>query len=241
MKSFMEAGPVPMVFDQKYGSRWHGICYASVIICSNHSDGFILDKTDRRVKRIQNTLMRRDNAYFVELNAWMQTDWTTSVWRYLQAYDIGDYTGTEPQGESLSAHEHDDRLSTQSPIQVALQLSEEYFKQFGGIFRTPMVLEAMEREQLSLGLMDLRSWRNVTKQEIQRASKRPVGASGASFAVRLDGTPVGFRVFACPEGVAYLNNVAGGDYGTDYAREQLEASSVDGLVAHIRNRLADLE
>ena len=241
LKSFIEPVPVEMTFDRKYGGRWRGPCYASVIICSNHFDGLILDHVDRRVKRIRNTLKRRDNPYFVKLNRWLEAgDWRASVWRYLQEYDIGNYTGTEPQDARLTQTEIDDRLATQSALDKSLQLAEEYFMQYDGIFRTQMVMDTLTREQSALGLIDMRGWQNAAKKQLQRLSARPLGERGQVVKCWVDGKSLSYRVFV-NGGDNYLCGLAGGEDLNEFTRERLETPSSEALAEHIKARLAHLD
>lgn len=236
MKSFLEPAPVEMVFDQKWGGRWRGVCYASAIICSNHSDGFILDPSDRRVRRIRNTLRRRGNQYFVDLNAWMQAGtWRASVWRWLEQYDIGDYTGTEPQDDLYDETERDARLATQSPITQGVEFAIEYYTQHNFVFRSGDVMAAFERCQVELGLLDMRNWRAAAKRELQRTSV------ASPVQIRADGRPTRFRVFARGNGALLVTELQEGSYDAADLRDKLAAADVETLSAYIADRVRSLE
>jgi hypothetical protein len=242
LKKFLDPAPIEMTYDRKYGGRWTGQCYASTVICSNHYDGLRLDMTDRRVHRIANTRIRGDEQFFSELYDWIKgSDWQASVWQYLLAYDCGDWTGMAPEG-ATTEESRIMMLSTQSPIDQAVELAMAYCDRYtGGLFRSADIEASVSQCAGVLKLHNMRNWESGLNKELKRASDVLRDKNRAGYKLRVNGKVLSLRHTFKDVGLQSAEGVKRGAVPADSLRDQYSNFSVDKLSAYIVNQMEDLQ
>lgn len=239
-KAFVEPSPVQITINEKYGGQWTETCYASVIVCSNHPDGMSTELTDRRVKRMRNTATRRPPEYFNELYTWLnEGEWVKSVWRYLLAYDCGDYTGTEPVLHT-DAEDRMEILRDQSPMDITRELVFEYLDTHtGGLYMAKDVVDAIRTLAPMLGLADMRvDWEYFLPKHLAKGSRNISKPGGESLVLRVGGRTVRLRAINTEIGAETL---AGWRGVPSNLSELYEGFSPDGIREHIKLRMEEIQ
>jgi hypothetical protein len=241
LKRFIEPSPVAFHYNMKGVEGWDGFNYASVLICSNHFDGLRLDLTDRRVKRIHNTTQPESAGYFNSLYQWLSGDWATSVWRFLSQYDCGDYTGTEPQDAEQSEADQEERLLSQSGVDLGVSLAIEWTLQHcTGVHRTQDLLAGIESCAVELELHGLRGdYRAVVRREILRSSSA-IAHEGVPQVYRVSGELVKLRVITKGRGSDLLIDVRDDVIAPRDVVECYSGMDTAAMGAYIKKRLSDL-
>lgn len=247
-KAFVEPAGTQITYNKKYGGQWTEMNYSSVIICSNHSHGMLISTKDRRVKRIQNTIERRDPDYFTTLHRWIDGDeWQSSVWQYLRHYDLGNYTGHEPidHANDGDGEDMDDILAMQSPLDMTQALVVEYCEEHHqGTFNTSQVIDALHSDpglEMKLGLHDMRAdWRRMLRRTLNRDS-RELRSKDRRVNVRGEHGMYKVRAFKTVVGAETLRDSDRGGWGGPEVKKACGELAPENLVGYIKQRLEALD
>ena len=245
LKSFVEPAPVKMHLNPKNIEAYSDWVYASTIICSNHFDGLQADMGDRRFKKIVNTSTRESPEYFVDLHAWREkADWQSSVWRYLEQYDCGDYTGMEPIDNAEEEDTNLMQLLSQPPVELAVNLVMDACNDISdGVFKLDQAVEALRMIGDRVGFNNMKTdWKSVVNRVLPnyaRAIKRRNGTTKSQNFTH-NGAKINLRVATRGRGDVLERLWLNGEIEPASVVDRWERLSIDAIAAHAIAKLDEM-
>lgn len=199
----------------KYGSQGNSDVYCSYIICSNHADVLSIPPTDRRFLTFECTSRPGSVKFFDKINAWLKTDWCSSVWYELINRDISKHSGFAPKNAQLDDASPIDNLILalpgQSPldriVSAALIFAE---RECRGALHTSTICTWVAEYQMQLGVCNIKNWEPVLKRLIQGATAE-IRVNGKRRSYKRDNKKCFARSVLSPVGYDLIDDIDNND------------------------------
>ena len=190
LKDLIDVHVKEVTVNPKYERTRSARCCTSFMLFSNHSDGVAIAEGDRRLYVISNAAIPAKPAYFVQLNAWLDSnDWQADVWHFLLSVspDMGRLLAPAPTTQAKFDMVEQGKSAEQRVCEFLIDNMKIQYPFMAGALIEPMLDQLAERLHESP-----RRMRGQMKRLLRAATYLP---SGAENRVRVHGKQVRVRAF----------------------------------------------